>query len=238
MLVDVTPLNKDLVAQGGSRLMFQFSRSFLVNCFLSAVIEEEQELHNAVINALDVFQLDNATNINLDVWGRIVGQPRISLNAEQRVFFGFDNRGRFDSTPWFSDGAALFGDLPALDSEFRRLIFSKIFKNHVHPASVPELIRFVQLFNGLDVSFVRVGPMELCMTVPTDITLGQLTTLLIDESDGFIEQRTILPLPVTARITKILSSPAGGFGFDGDQRHFDTSRFSVGFTTQQLSEFT
>ena len=238
MLVDTSPLNKDLVVQGGSRLMFQFSRSFLINCFLTALIEEEQELHDAIVATLDTFQLDRAADVNLDVWGRIVGQPRISLNADQRVFFGFDNRGRLDTSPWFSDGAALFGSLPALDSEFRRLIISKIFKNHVHPASLPELIRFIQLFNELDISFMRVGPMELRMIVPTDITLGQLTTLMINESDIFIEQRTILPLPVTARITNIVAAPDGAFGFDSDGRHFDTSTFSVGFTPQQLSEFT
>lgn len=66
----------DRVASGLSRLLSQFKDSPNVEGLLSSFLEELQLFENSIEEVSAAFDIDTAIGVQLDVLGRIVGQPR------------------------------------------------------------------------------------------------------------------------------------------------------------------
>jgi len=92
---------------------------------------------------------------------------------------------------------------------------------------VPEIIQFVKLLTGDDVSVKRVGPMELSLIVPSTMTPNNVATLLTVVDDKTADRKFLMPLPVTARFANIVHRPPLGFRPDCVEGRPDYASVSV-----------
>ncbi len=211
LAIDTSSLAIDMSERAQSRLFYQFQNSCVLRQLVVALARMEQELYDAIVEVLRGFQLANALGVNLDVLGRIVGQERIVLNAADKIWFGFDgpssNIGGYDNSPNWVTGASLFGNVIASDSEYRQLILGKVFKNHVKVGSVPELIQFSFFLTGRFVSFRSDGDAEIALVVPFEMSQNDVTTLTTVFNDLTADQRYLIPMPVTGRISQVITLP-------------------------------
>lgn len=207
LAIDLTSLELDMPERAQTRLLYQFQNSTALRGLVVSLANMEQETYDAVLGILRGYQLSEAVGVQLDVLGRIVGQARILLNAERKQWFGPDNVseqvGRVDRSTAWAIGAPLFGDLPADDGQYRRLILSKIFKNHVKFSSVPELLQFAVFLTGRNVSFIRTGPMELGISVPSDMSLNDVRTLLTVVDDNTADRKYLTPVAATVSLNLV-----------------------------------
>lgn len=216
--VDFTQLEIDMVELAQSRILYQFQNSGIMLALAGVLADMEQQGYDAALGTLRGRTIAEAEGANLDVLGDIVGQDRILLNAENRIYFGPDEIDPRISGPdqgnIFTRNAPLFGDLIADDFDYRRLILSKIFKNHVKVGSVAEIIVFISLLTGNNVSVQTVGPMELDLVVPSDMTANDLRTVLTVQDDRIADRKYLTPLPATANFVNIVFRPTNGFAPD------------------------
>ena len=229
--VDFSELRIDLQERNTGHILYQFLNSCVFNQFLYGLTTMEQILYDAAVDVLEFRTLAKAEGVNLDVLGRLVGQPRILLNAEDKQWFGFDNDdesiGGYDQAPNWVQNAPLFGDLPADDPQYRLLILSKIFKNIVKVGSVPEIIRFVQLLTGFNISLVRTGPMDLRLIVPENMPLNTITTITRVFDDKTADRKYLIPMPATGRLTGYMKKLDPAFTWDKDGGGWDQAKYSV-----------
>lgn len=205
----------DLQARGQSRFTEILQRRPVLCAFLAALSEEVQEAYDSTLEVLRARTLARAVGVNLDVLGDIVGQRRLLENAADIAYFQWDTAQRgWDQGTWWAPGAPLAGDLPATDSQYRRLIIAKIFRNHVRYGSVPELVVFIKLLFDLDVSIRTVGPMEIDIIVPSRATASQILSIQEVADDQEVDRRYFLPLPATCRINQVSAAPDTAFAWD------------------------
>ena len=238
--IDVSEYVQDLCDRATNRLLRQFQNSCVILNVVCALADEVQELYDAAVATIKNRTLYDATGVNLDTLGRIVGQDRILLNAANLQWFGFDGVsaqiGGWDAAPNWVSGASLFGDLPANDLQYRNLILGKIFKNHVKVGSVPELIQFARFLTGRSVSFNRVGLFELELIVPTNITPNDVRTLITVFNDNTADNKYIIPMPVTGRIVTVTYKPENSFKFDSLGRGWDQGAWALSVPVDSLLE--
>lgn len=229
--IDFSGLALDMSQLTLDRLLYQFQTSPTLVEIADALAVMEQELYDASIDTMQGRTLADAVGANLDVIGDIVGQPRILLNASLKQWFGPDSDGgqvgNPDSAPSFATGANLFGDLPADDAEFRKLILSKIFKNHVKVGSVGEIIQFVLLLTGHSISVLRVDMMDLEFVVPAEISPNDVKTITGVVDDKTADRKYLSPLPATARLVSIMFRPVNAFAPDRESGRPDFASISV-----------
>ena len=213
--LDMTDLNLD-------RLLYQFQNSQTLIQFLTELTAMEQASYDAAIDTIKGRTIAEALGENLDVIGDIVGQPRILLNADQIEYFGPDNLTPRVAKPdapvgaggAFVTGASLFGNLPANDTQFRRLILSKIFKNHVKVGSAGEILEFIRLLTGQAASARTVDRMDIELYLDTAVTPGQVRTIVSVLDDKTADRKYLTPLPVSSRLVSILYKPTNAFAPD------------------------
>lgn len=237
LAIDFDALEVDLTEKTLDRLLYQFQNSLVLIEINTSLAEMEQITFDAAIDTLRFRTIAQAVGVNLDIIGDIVGQPRILLNAETKSWLTPDTGLRPDAVPVIVTNAALFGDLPAGDTEFRRLILSKIFKNHVKAGSVAEIIQFAKLLTGEDVSLVRVGPMDLDLIVPTTMKPNDVATLVSVGDDKTADRKYLMPLPVTARLISIFFRPLLGFKPDCTPGRPDFAAVGLGVPVGLIGSF-
>ncbi len=108
--------------------------------------------------------IDTATGEQLDVIGRIVGQPRTLTNIADLKFFGFDGTsasGTFSTTAnpaiggyWYSSGQATGGSVRLADAQYRIFIRAKI-KRNTTPAYVEDVVDMLEYIFGLRVFILQ-----------------------------------------------------------------------------------
>ena len=75
---------QDLQALACTRTLEVFSRDTILRGIQASIINQTQELHDSIIDAMPARTLDNAAGYNLDVLGRLVGLfPRPLIDADQ-----------------------------------------------------------------------------------------------------------------------------------------------------------
>lgn len=216
--VDFSSIAVDVLEQMRGRLLYYFGNSPVIDQILQSLSCEVQELIDATQDVIKLRTLFEARGVQLDVIGRIVGQDRVILNADQRTWFGPDSTNPIILRPdalgsvAFVDGADLTGDVPATDSEYLNLIISKIFKNHVQGGSLPEVQIFIKLLTGYDVSFLKKGLQELALLVRVDTppnVVETITTITTDGRDA--NEKYLIPLPAGDRIVEVGYVPLDSF---------------------------
>ena len=211
--IDFGRYDQDLLERGRDRLLYQFKSSVVVDQLVQVISQENQELYDSIIGILRGRTLAEATGVQLDMLGELVGQDRINIDGSLNRWFTPDDDNLIvdDSDIWVQ-GAHLYEDTVASDIEFRKLIFSKIFKNHVQGASVPELRYFIKILTNQNVSFKTTGPLEASLVVLDTILTNTLSLLkTIWENDKRTDNKYLLPSAATTRISGVVFLPQGSY---------------------------
>lgn len=150
----------DYLKEAKERETQQFKNKEVFNKFLDLLIKDQTELQEVLKDVMQKRSLDSATGYQLDVIGRIVGQPRVLLDSTIIRYFGFQGAAgaspykSVENTertygPWKSVSDPLLGIRELTDSEYRRLIKLKILKN-TSDASITAFSDGVRLLFGID----------------------------------------------------------------------------------------
>lgn len=216
--IDFSEYKVEQLIRSRSRMLWEFGNSPVLDQLVQAVSFEVQDLHDANFDTIEKRSLGLAEGVQLDTIGRIVGMDRVLFNAAVKTWFGPDANDDVVANPdaplalAYVAGADLTSDLPANDAEFRLLIIAKIFKNHVQGGSMPAVLYFIKLLLDIDVSFTKLGNLELLLNVAVG-TPGYLIETIVqfvaEERDA--EAKYLIPLPTGDRITGI-----GHIPFDDD----------------------
>ena len=211
--IDFSTHDQDVFERAESRLLNQFQNSCVLRQFLKTLTDQVQELRDAGMDCLKKRTLNDAAGVQLDAIGRIVGQDRTILNAAERPWFGPDaespNLLNPDSGTSWVPGADLTGDLQADDGQYLSLILSKIFKNHISSASLPEVQIFIQLLTNWPVSFLRVAPLDANLLVYTETPpyiIETIQSIITNARDA--DEKYLIPLAATTRIVGIVFVPS------------------------------
>lgn len=205
----------DLVERIGGRRLPQFVNGSVRCGILNEQARQVQEVHDATVSVLDQRTLENARGVVLDVIGRIVGQERVLLNQSDLDWFAPDEVGGApDVSPAWVVGSALTGNLPADDAEYLLLIVSKIFKNHVKHGSIPEVLEFIRLLYGVNVSLRKLGLSDLQLIIPVNTASYVVQTLRSTLSDDRADNQYFLPHCPTVDIVSVMYRPEVPFAPD------------------------
>lgn len=232
--IDFSGYKKDLVAQAWSRMLSQFWRSPVMKDFVAALIQNgPQWTYNEIIKQQEANSLYMAEGENLDAIGRIVGQPRVPYKYDDSKWFTPDRMGQgFDQAPFWVQGAAMTGDKPASDPEYRQMILARIACNFCKFSSSPEMAYLVEFSTGEKVSWRRVGPMECELIVGGNISRTRLDILIKSKTTTECDDIFWVPYPATLHLSAVTFLPKKPFIFDrGDGHQFDAGLCAV---TRQL----
>lgn len=227
--VDFTGYRRDLVADGLALLLEQHVDKCVLRQFLAALLEEVQDLHDALIDLQEQRTLYLAVGENLDALGRIVGEDRIPYQYDDsRWMFADRVAQRPDQAMSWVDGAPLESFLPVDDGQYRYNILGKILKNHVIFTSVPELQTIIRHYSSFQVSFEKTGPMEVAITIPDDATPTLIGLLTKNEDTPLCDTVFKIPYPATLYISAInYHSPVPWFTADRDDQQCDHAPCAV-----------
>lgn len=196
---------QDLQALACDSTLEVFRRDVVLRGIQTSQINQTQELHTAIIDAMPARTLAQAARSNLDVIGRIIGLfPRPLIDASAIVYFGPDDMLTApDWTPVYVTGAPLSGQVQIGDPAYRTAIRAKIAKNHTKYGSAPELQYFAKLAYGATISVKNIGLSELEIVFPSSTPPLDVLAMIGEMSDDTADHQFNLPLPTTSRIARV-----------------------------------
>jgi hypothetical protein len=203
--VSIVQPEVDLPERAVSRLLLQFRKSPLMIDLLQALISEIIALQTAFVEMINERGPAEATGENLNAIGRIVGQGREIFDYADLPWFTSDLQGySVDEAPSWVAGAYLDGVYYADDTWFRRLIFARVARNFVRYGSVTEILDVIKKSTGYDVSFQKVGPMEVNLVVGPEVPQWAITFILRMGDNSFVDNTAFIPYPATLRIVAVI----------------------------------
>jgi len=147
----------------------------------------------------NIWNVDTAQGIGLDIWGRIVGVGRI-LQIASAKFFGFDEATTLSADPFnqspFYGGQQITSAYILSDSGYRTLIYAKALAN-ISDNSVPSINRILMtLFSGRGNAYV-IDNLDMTMAYAFSFTPTPVETSIIQQSG-------VLPRPSGVQATMVL----------------------------------
>jgi len=228
--VDFSEFEIDLIDHAMNLLPMRYSKSHVMRQFLSTLVNEVQQLYDAIIELQRQRTLFDADGANLDGLGRIVGEDRTQYAYSDKSWVAFDRPAQaFDSMPFWCIGAPLAEYLPAKDSQYQKNILSRILKNHTLTGSPIELSRQLAFATGLNISFEKTGFMQVRLVVPSEISITDLINYTVPKDTRYVDSQYVVPYPATLDIAGfIIYAPSKFFCFDrADDHQFDSGNFGV-----------
>lgn len=231
MASDFDIYRKDLQALACTRTLDVFKRSPVIRGIQAAQVQEGQQLHNAIIDAMPARTLDLAVQDNLDVLGRIVGLfPRPLEDAGAITYFGTDEPlAAPDWSPVYVVGAPLAGQVQIGDPAYRIAIRAKIAKNHTKYGSAPEIAYFAKLAYGATLSVKNIGFSDLEIVFSASTPPPIIAAAISSFSDETADHQFNLPLPTTSRIRRVSFRYPDAFAPDLDNGAPDVALLGVGY---------
>lgn len=159
--------DKDFLSEAREDITQQFKDKEIIDRYLQVFLAELPNIQQMFKDLLQKRSIDEATGEQLDVIGRIVGQPRdlISLDLYKYfAFLGYPNGGGYGDlndpsvgAPFYSAGTPTGGNYTLDDETYRLFIKSKILKNQT-AATPEELITLVKFLFGQETPvYIREG---------------------------------------------------------------------------------
>lgn len=148
----------DYSVEAEDRVTEQFREQPVFNKYLQLMLAEQIKLQLEFKKLMQERSIDTAVGEQLDIIGRIVGQPRVAAQGDLFNLFGFEEDFSAESFSsltapdtggyWYSLGDPLGGNVILGDDMYRLFIKAKIIKNNT--ASTPEdFIRFCNFIFGV-----------------------------------------------------------------------------------------
>lgn len=193
--VDFSRFKQDLLERARSRVLWQFQNSRVLDQMIQCYMIVAQELYDCFFSCLNDRTLQTATGAQLDMIGELVGQPRISYDTLLLEWFSADAETlNMDSVPIWLESFPPYTNEPIVDDEqYRQTILSKIFRNHVQNASVPELRQYIYLLTGIKCTFIVKGPLEVSIGVPNGTPNPMMRMLLKMFNTAQYEKSYLVP---------------------------------------------
>jgi len=143
----------------------------------------------------DIWNVETAQGVGLDIWGRIVGVSRV-LNVAAENYLGFNGVTTNPTTPFnvgpLYAGGAVTSNYALTDSQFRTLIYAKALAN-IWDGSTPGLNKILLTLLPENPGYVVVSsPLNIALTFPTALTNIQA---------AIIGTSGVIPVPAGVGVT-------------------------------------
>lgn len=214
----------DYLEQARSRVTSQLEDKDIFDRYLQLLISEQTDLFQVFKDLLEKRSIDTAEGEQLDVIGRIVGQPRELIDTDLLSYFAFDgypeaqSYGDLNNSAvggfYYSLGTPLAGNTLLNDEQYRLFIRAKVIKNNT--AATPEqFLEFISFVFGVDINnVVSEGNAEFTIFVGKELSSFEKTLLqYMTTSNGY--EAYFVPKPVGVRINLGQFNSDNYFGFQG-----------------------
>ena len=147
----------------------------------------------------NIWNVDSAQGIGLDIWGRIVGVQRV-LQISSSDFFGFEEASLsgqpFNQAPFFT-GQLATNNFRLSDDSFRTLIYAKALAN-ICDGSIPSINQILRyLFAGRGNCFVA-DNQDMTITYTFEFELSPVEVPIVQQSG-------VLPRPTGVSVSSTVS---------------------------------
>lgn len=226
----------DYLDEASQRVTSQFEGRDVFNRYLQLMLQGRIELQQVIKDVMQKRNLDNATGEQLDIIGRILGQPRQLFDSVIIRYFGFEgatgaspyksvNDTERTFGPWKGTQDSLLGVRALTDAEYRRLLKLKIIKN-TSDANITAFNDGVRLLFGVD-------SIDYQEDVPPSYTEGSATITINLGRDYNDPEKAAFPgLDEIVLADRFLNKPIGvGILYQ------DPVTFYANFTTQTYEIF-
>lgn len=200
--IDFSELRFDLQKIAESRILSQYTTSPLYKKLLEAITSEVQELLDAIVDLMEYRTVAKAKGKQLDILGKIVGQPRSSYNYGSSFWFMPDEDGvGADNGRWWISAVPQAVEEEMDDETYRNWIWLRILSNHNLFSSTPELENAI--LEGLDesVGIERVGMMEGKIYAESTISLTNYNLLDYNKDTPVVDNEYLFAYPATTVIS-------------------------------------
>lgn len=203
----------DTAALACERLLSQFEQSTDgIQRFIKATTNQTQVLNDAELSVLLGRTLEQAQGVQLDIIGRIVGQPRPLQAGVPILYFQWDSTSpqAWDAeSPWFTNGAPVTALDAVPDTIYRAFIIGKIFRNHIFYCSKPEIMEFIRLTCSVESSIIDVPGEPFAIDVEVEDTIDPLFIpwLSAYRTDSQVQFEYFLPIAAGVRLNSVTLVP-------------------------------
>lgn len=166
-------------------LLAQYANSPIILQLLTNFAQYLDQTANLELFFENIWDIDTASGIGLDIWGRIVGVVR-QLSVATGQYFGFAeandpvDEGTFNQSPFFS-GQSVTQNFTLSDDAFRTLIFAKALAN-ISDGSIPSINQLLlNLFPNRGNCFVQDNG-KMSMTYVFEFPLDPVEIAIVSSS--------------------------------------------------------
>lgn len=215
---------EDYLAVARSRVTELFKDKPIFDRYLQILIDENIEIQNVFKDLMQKRSIDTATGEQLDIIGRIVGQPRELIDTALIEYFAF--QGYPDAMPYgdlndtslgglyYDLSAPLTGNTLLNDEQYRLFIKAKIIKNTSY-ITPNQFLDFVNFVFGVDINnVVAEGNAEFTIMLGKNLSSFERVLLnYISYAEGYPSR--FVPKPIGVRINFGQFNASNFFGFQG-----------------------
>lgn len=205
------------------RVTEAFKGRVVFDKYLQLLILGQGEIQEALKELMQLRSIDTAEGEQLNIIGRIVGQPRELLEADLYEYFGFQgaiNAQSMGTTQdatigglFYSFGTPFGGNVNLDDETYRKFIKAKIFKN-ITSSTPEEFITVVNTIFDLPISISSEGDAQVTLMFGRILTSFERALLnYVSTSQGYPSR--LIPKTVGVRINYGEFDSANYFGFQG-----------------------
>ena len=201
--IDFTPLRFDLKKISESRILSQYIDSPLYKELLGVFTSECQELLDAIVDLMEYRTVSKAYGNQLDVIGRIIGQPRLAYNYDSAYWFtpNVDGLGG-DNGHWWIGGYPQATEEDMDDVTYEKWIWLRILENHNLFSSKPELENAIYDGLGETVGIEQVGMMTGKIYAESTISLTNYSLLDYHRDTPIVNNEYLFAYPATTEISE------------------------------------
>lgn len=214
MIMPIEPI--DHLELAVERAVTQFKESVNFIGYLKALLVEANNLEEVFTSLLTERWIDTAVGRQLDILGKIVGQPRVIVNATQLFYFGFSPNAGAQSFGDINDpsvggrfrsiGESTTGNRVLTDAEYREYIKIRIVKNSITPTMLAMQEFFQTLLNTPNINIID-NPM---------FYIVQIGKVLDPNEKAFLQNATVIPKVAAVGVEYQEYNPdLPVFGFNG-----------------------
>jgi len=202
-VIGITPIGgKSAPFKYRQTIISQYANSDILTYLIWSFYMSEDQTPNMDAFFDSIWNVDTATGVGLDIWGRIVGVSRTLQVSGDRDYFGFNEATDLSAKPYnvapFYVGDKLSTNFDLPDDAYRTLILAKAFAN-VSDGSIPSINKILRsLFPGRGNCYCTDGQ-DMTMTYTFEFILQPVELAILSQTG-------VLPKPsgVSATIVQVV----------------------------------
>ena len=212
---------EDFLENARDRYTLGFQDKPVFDKLIQIFTQELGEIQDVLKELKQERTLEEAEGTQLDILGRILGQPRILVDVDFLEFFGMVGNPRSSEMgDLFSNSGGMFFDLNermqgsvSLDDETYRIILrAKIAKNSTR-ATPEDLMWYLNYVFGTDATFAAESNAVVIALISENLTPQQVLLLSYVNREGSYDV-TLFPKPIGVAVEYGFYDPSNFFGFE------------------------